>query len=532
MRWPWQRRPSAVTTKALPPATASASADAAAPVATASASASAAITPAPAAPTSEAVTKAASITQPLGADGVANIGGFVVSAERDPRLTGIQKWTTYDNMVLNVAVISAAVNVWTQLGGSAKWTVEPNKRGGADALAAAQIVTEGLLENQALSIPWRQVVRRQLMKKFRGFALHETVWRRRPDGVIVLADLQDRPQWTVWRWLRPDPQGSWIGIEQMVPSQGQGTYQIPRERLFYSVENTLSATPDGIGLFRQLAEPVRVLELFERWEGIGFQTDLRGIPVARAPLEELQLAAGQQKTDAERRAFVATATKFLTDFLFGHEKTAEQGVMLDSATYRNRDPGSTVTSVQKWAFDLIKGATSSMPEVGQAIGRKARDIARIMCAEWLMLGGEDSGGAYSMHEDKTAMFGLIVNSTLDDIADDATRDIATPLVALNGFDPETCTPRLVPEPIATGAVKDACLSLQALASAALDPRDKAINVLRGRLNLPPAPELDAYDLALGGGGAPEPEPVGGEPVDAGVGEGDPGNPNAGEGGLA
>lgn len=460
-------------------------------------------------------------TKPAGADGVAVTGGFLVSGERDARLTGRNKWVTYDNATLNVAIISAAVNVWTQLAGSAKWTAEPNKRGGAKAQKAADIVTQGLFEAQ-MSIPWRQVVRRQVMKKFRGFSLHEGVIRRRSDGMVVYADLGDRPQWTVYRWDIPDDRTPWQGVEQL--TQFGDTYYIPRERLFYSVENTLSSSPDGVGLLRQMAEHVRVLELYQQWEGIGFHTDLRGVPIAKAPLTKLRQLVDPSgtKSQAEVQAGVQAATKFLTDFLRAHNKRADQGIMLDSATFPD-NLGNPTGNLQ-WAFDLIKGASSSMPEVNTAIGRITREIARVMQAEWLMLGGEDSGGAYSMHEDKTAMFALIVNSTLEDIADDATRDLATRLTALNGLDPETCTPKCVPEPIATGAVTTATQALMNMFQAALDPRDPAINILRARLNLPPAPTVDEKEWILPRGAEVDPVGPDGLPIQQGTQPPAPGGP--------
>lgn len=513
MRWPWSRR------RAAPAAAAPADAPTPPPEPE----------PAPE-PTAKAVpagiggfqprAAAPPSTDPAGSDGVSIVGGFIVAGERDHRLTGNQKWITYDNQVLNVAVIGAAVNVWTRLGGSAKWVAEPNPRGGDAARVAAELVTEGVLE-APMETPWPQVVRRQLMKVFRGFALHEMTIRRRSDDVIVLAGLQDRPQWTVWRWNRPDERMPWVGIEQQTMTGG-GPYYIERPRLFYSVENTLTASPEGVGLLRLVAESCRVLELYGKWEGIGFQTDLRGVPSARAPLAKLreQAKAAGAKTDPEINAYIKAQTQFLEDFLFGHNKTAEQGVMLDSATYLSKDATQSPSSVYQWAFDLIRGSTSGMPEVGTAIGRIVRDIARVMCAEWLLLGGEDSGGAYSMHADKTAMFGLVVNSALNDIAADATRDIAARLVRLNGLDPETCTPRLVPEPVAAGAVKDACQALALLAQAALDPRDKAINVLRSRLDLPPAPEIDDAAMMLQDGGGTEPDPSGGEAGAPGAGPAD------------
>lgn len=433
-------------------------------------------------------------TKPAGADGVASYGGFIVSGERDRRLEGRDKWITYDNATLNIAIISAAVNVWTQLGGSAKWHAEPNKHGGKGADRGVEIITEGLLEGQT-STPWRQTVRRQLMKKFRGFALHEMTIRRRKDGMVVAADLLDRPQWTVSRWNKPDEQSAWLGVEQLT-NTGSTRY-IERERLFYSVENTLSPVPYGTGLLRQLAEPVRVLELYRQWEGIGFQTDLRGIPLARMPIAKLRTAAEKAgaKTEAEINAHIQGQARFLIDFLLNHNKRADQGIALDSAPYTSADQTKTPSSITEWAFDLVKSSSSGMPEIGAAIARETRDIARVMSAEWLLLGDVGSGSD-AMHEDKTAMFGLVANSALDDIADDGTRDCASRLIALNGLDPETCTPKLVHEPIMTGAVRDACQSLMLMFQAGLNPKDPAINILRGRMDLPPAPEVDETDWML------------------------------------
>jgi hypothetical protein len=431
-----------------------------------------------------------------GADGTVIVGGFLVSGERDPRLAGLNKWIEFDNAILNVAIIASAINIWTQLAGSAKWTIEPNRRGGADAKRAAEIGEQGLLEAQ-LTTPWRQVVRRQAMKRFRGFAMHEVLLRRRSDDMIVVADIQDRPQWTIWRWNRPDPQAEWTGVEQMTPSVGGMTWYMPRERLFYSVENTLSPSPEGVGLLRQMADPVRRLQLYQKFEGIGFQTDLSGVPVARAPLAKIAAETGTaEMSDTELRARVASKTAWLQDLLRNHNKNSEQGILLDSATYTSKDTAQSPSSVYEWAFDLITGSSSSMGAIGTAISRETADVARVMCAEWLLLGGQDSGGAYSMHEDKTAMFGLAVNSVLEDIADDARRDILTRLLVMNGLDPEVCLPWLVPEPIATGSVTAACQALSALFQAGLNPTDKAINVLRGRLNLPPAPQIDETDLLL------------------------------------
>jgi hypothetical protein len=240
-----------------------------------------------------------------------------------------------------------------------------------------------------------------------------------------------------------------------------------------------------------------VLELYEQWEGIGFQTDLRGIPLARAPLAKLRAEAAAQgaKTDADIQAYIQGQAKFLVDFLLGHNKRSDQGVLLDSQTFTSKDPGQTPSAVAEWAFELIKGGGSGMPEINVAIGRRVRDIARVMNAEFLLL-GDTGSGSDAMHEDKTEMFAAIANSTLDDLADDTRRDIAARLVALNGLDPETCTPTMTHEPVMRAATADACRSLMMMFQAGLNPRDPAINILRNRMDLPDAPDIDETDFLL------------------------------------
>lgn len=436
-------------------------------------------------------------TKPAGSDGVASPGGFLYSNERKASLMGLEKWVTYSNLEINTAVVASAIGVWTQLAGSVKWTAKPNPRGGKDAERGADLVTEGLIDAQ-MSKPWRAVVRKQVVKKFRGFALHEALIRKRADGRIVIGDLQHRPQWSVYRWIKKEEQTAWDSIEQR--TRLGTSFTIPRARLLYSVEDTLTDLPDGIGLLRCLAELSRVRDLYFRFEGIGFQTGLNGIPIARVPLAKLAaqaIADGVPQTDAAAIAsYIAAATQFMDDLIAGHNKTADMGIKLDSSPYTSEDAAKTPSTVLQWGFDVVRATVAGQAEVASAVARIDREMARTMLAEWLLLGAEGSGGAFSMHADKTAMFGLVCNASVGDVGDDATRDVAARIVALNGLDPETCTPTMVPEPISKESISVAVDALMKLAQSGLHPDDEAPNVIRDRLDLPAAPKIPAQDWLL------------------------------------
>src|SRR6185436_13650441 len=92
---------------------------------------------------------------------------------------------------------------------------------------------------------------------------------------------------------------------------------LPRAKLVHTVDNSLNDNPEGLGLFRHLAKESVKLERYELLEGWGFETDLRGIPVARGPLKELREAVKAGKLS---QADMDALLKPLKDFLANHIK--------------------------------------------------------------------------------------------------------------------------------------------------------------------------------------------------------------------
>lgn len=440
--------------------------------------------------------RAAPNTQPIGSDGVQAYAGYLASTEQNTKLAGRQRWTTYANMVANNATIATGTRLRCDLLGGTKWTAIPNKRGGPNADRGVEIVTQGLLEAQ-MPTPWTVAVRKQSLSEIYGFALHEWVIKRRDDGMIVFADLQHRPQHTIDRWSKPSGQAGWDAVGQQT-REGDNPV-IPRNRLWYSVDNTLTESPEGMGLLRhvvQLAEQVAVLEAIE---GFAFETDLRGTPVARAPFGDLYadelIKAGGDKDKA--KAAVRERTEVVRGFLQNLIKTPEklQYLYLDSGTYRGSDP-NTISQVQKWAIELLRGDARGLAEIDTVIRRKQLEMARVFSIEFVLMGGDGSGsGSLAQHADKTSLLAQSLASSLSDLSADATRDLARPLVALNGLDPDTCTPTLQAEPISMDAVLSVCQALASLAASGLPQGSPQRNEILERLHL--APE-DPPDPAIAG----------------------------------
>lgn len=435
-------------------------------------------------------------------------GGYLYSSERDRKLIGTQKWVTQDNLVANVAIVAAAVNIWLTLAGSVKWKATPNKRGGRNARKCADLVQEGLIDAR-MPERWRAVVRRQAMKKFRGSAMHAKAFRRDSMGRHVFAELAHRPMWSVDKWLQREEGEPWYAIVQRSRA-GKESPPIAREDLFFSVENAISDSFDGLGLLRHLVKLGDTLEGFETLERIGFDGDMRGMPIGRAPLGKLAADAVQYgncapgDTDAIA-AYVNTQVKFLRDLLSNHVVTAERSLLFDSAIHKaeSSDGSDRLSSVFEWSYDTVRTQMSGMPDLGNGIARVVRYLAIVLCCEHLLLGGEDAGGAYAMHGDKTQMLGLNVEGVMDDIQDDAERDLVWPMCARNGYNPETDAPTLEHEPIATQSIESAARSLVLIRQAALRPGDEAGNMLRGRMGMPAEPEVDPALLLAPRGRVPE-----------------------------
>jgi hypothetical protein len=205
--------------------------------------------------------------------------------------SGVAKWTTQDNLVLNTGIVASAVRIWTKLGGSAKLRAQPNKRGGTRRRTRCRHRDRGFLEAQ-MSKPIRAVVRRQMMKEHRGFALHEVLVRRRKDGMIVVADLQHRPQWTIQRWLRDDRSSR--------GARSSNRYSPAFCRRFRVIgcctaSTTRSPIRPPASACCGTWSSSRACVTYSRLEGIGFQTDLGGMPLGRAPLGELRAEALQAR---------------------------------------------------------------------------------------------------------------------------------------------------------------------------------------------------------------------------------------------
>jgi hypothetical protein len=410
----------------------------------------------------------------LGQMGTPVYNGFVFEDEKDATLTGTLKYKTYSNLLLNTTIVSAGVRYFLNLAAKASWRIEASEESD-EAKEKADLVSEMLND---MDTPWARVVRRAAMYRFYGFSIQEITMKRRDDGVIGIGDISPRPQRTITRW-DVDKTGKVFGAVQESVFDATELY-LPRRKLLYVVDDSLNDSPEGLGIFRHLVKPAKRLARYEDLEGWGYEADLRGVPVGRAPLAALSEAV---KNNQITQTQMNSALDALADFLENHIKNPNLGLMLDSAPYATTDDAQTPSPMQQWDVDILRGSSDGQNEVAAAIERINREIARVMGVEQLLLGSNERG-SFALARDKSQAFFLVVDSAMSEIRESVKKDLIKPLFELNGWDLKLM-PQISNEMIQLRDIETVVNALEGLSRAGgqMAPDDPAINEVRELLGL-------------------------------------------------
>ncbi len=322
-------------------------------------------------------------------------------------------------------------------------------------------------------------------------AAGEWVAQRDEEGVIGFKDVITLPQVTIERW-HLDKDGWMAGCVQTSPQTGTQV-SIPREKMVYVVDDALNDSPEGLGLLRHVADSVARLNRLQELEIFGFVGDLRGIPIGRAPLMELDKAVENKSiTQAKAEELIAGMEAFVQR----HIKSPDLGMLIDSTPYKGTGENRTPVATAQWGIELLDGGAYNLDAVAKAIVRIQREIARVLGVEHLML-GENSAGSRSLSEDKTQAFALLVDGTLKEIRTAVQKDMLEPLWELNGW-PKELMPTLKTDSIAFRNVAEMASSLRDLAVAGvqLDRQDEAVNEILDLMGLARLAKLEAIDTDL------------------------------------
>lgn len=424
-----------------------------------------------------------------GVGGTAVHGGYLRTEEKSASLIGRERYRTFSEMMLNTSVVATGVRHFLNLVSKPAWKMEP-----ANDSAAAREVAEFLDEVlDGMETPWYRIVRRAAMYRFYGFSCQEWIAGRRRDGKIVLKDIEARPQITIEQWDIDVESSKVRGIVQVSP-QDSTRFYVPREKLLYVVDDAIEDTPEGVGLLRHCAEPVRRLRRYEQLEGYGYETDLRGIPKLSIPYGYLnELVTAGRISETQRDKMVNNMLAFSQN----HVKSPSLGIAIDSLTYQSKDSASTPSSVRMWDVDLLKGDSSQQQQAMlEAIRRVNLELARILGIEGLLV-GDTGAGSLAMARDKSQTFALTCDSAQRDIVRQTQKDVVQVVCDLNGIPPELY-PKPGAEPLSQREISEITTALKdmAQAGAVLPPNDPAVNTIRRTLGLPEAEETPEPQMEM------------------------------------
>lgn len=414
-----------------------------------------------------------------------------------PGLHGIQRWRKATEILSDISIVAASLRYTLNLMARPAWKAEPPSDK-VEAKDAAEFMESVL---QGCDTSWARIVRRSGLYRFHGFGIHEWTAKRREDGKIGLAAIEVRPGQTIQRWDRDD-NGNVKGVWQRNPQNGREIY-LPREKLVYLVDDALSDSPEGMGWFRHLVDPAQQITRYLNLEKIGFERDLAGIPIGRAPIAAINKLIGTMVPDGnggEKKFTQADAEamiKGIQDFVLLKSKQPDTGLLLDSQPFTGKtSDGTTVSTALQWGVELLTGTQTSIEALGNAIRRLAFDMALIMGTESLLVGREGAG-SLALSENKSRDIYLGINAALGDMAEAYDRDLVDTIWALNGL-PSELRPKLKTEDAAFRDVEQMARVLRDMgaAGAILHPNDPAINDMRALMALSPQPELTPDELGL------------------------------------
>lgn len=453
-------------------------------------------------PTLDDNAEPASPTKTLGVMGTAVYGGYVENREKNAALsTTRERQLTYSDILANTSIVAAGTRYFLNLVAKANWFFRPSP---ADTTGDfARFAEKAITEDP--TTPWHRIVRRAAMYRFYGFSIQEwTMKRDERTGRLVYKDVAPRAQLTIEKW-DVEEDGTVLGVIQRSPQTAREIY-LPRPKLMYLVDDTISDSPEGLGLYRHIVESAESLRRYEQLEGFGYETDLRGIPIGRVPLGELAEAVESGAISETQRQ---QTIEPMRTFIENHIRTPNLGLLLDSVTYESKDEAGRASAAKQWDVELLKGGAPNFAEIAKAIDRLNREMARVLGVEQLML-GSDGAGSFALSRDKTSSFFLLIDGALMEVQAGVEDDLLDPLWKINGF-PEEMKPIISIEAVrhtdvaeVTGALRD-----MATAGAILEVDDPVIGQVRDLLGVERPLDIserrEAEDASLMTGGEQDTE---------------------------
>ena len=399
----------------------------------------------------------------LGISGQNTYSGMLFADEFLTDLRGIKAIQKYREMRDNNATIGAVMYAVEQTLRDVEIKVVPANDSQSAKDAAAFV--ESVLEDMDHSLD--DHIAEALSHLTYGFAWFETVYKVRGgnsnnpkkdskynDGKIGVKKLAIRAPWTIQKFDVDPDTGDILGVRQLV-TWGKAPVMIPTEKSVYYRTTSLNNDPSGRSVLRNAYIAYTYLNRIQTYEAIAIERELHGIPVGRMPAEYLSGDATQDQQ----------SLRYQFETALRDVKNNDQGyILLPSDVYMDVD--GKPTNQRLMDLELITANGSRSIDIDPVVRRYQHDIARSLMAEFLMLGGGQTG-SYALSKTKTDLFLRSMESYINAIVDTLNKQLIERLWELNGFD-WADLPKLVAGDVAPHDLRELAVFLRNLNGANID----------------------------------------------------------------
>lgn len=386
----------------------------------------------------------------------------------------------YREMRDNDAVIGSMFFALEMILRRSEWRVEPGE--GKKGKEYAEFI-ESCLDD--MSSPWEDFVAECVSMFAFGFALFETVYKRRQgqdpgtekdedgdeiekpsskfdDGLVGWRKFAPRAQESIlyWSW---DKQGGLQGAVQLAAPDYK-TVPMPISKLMLFRTTALKNSPEGRSLLRNCYRSYYFKRRIEEVEGIGIERDLCGIPVLSASAEAIEAMGGNNKAQQLVRNI---------------RVDDQMGVVLPLAY---DDKGNPLVKLE-----LLKAGGGKQSSPSEAIARYNADMLNTVLAGFVQF-GQGPTGSRALHMSATQIFSLAIGAFMDSVAAVMNRIAIPRLMAMNKMDLKSA-PKMKAGEIGVRDLEELADFVQKLSAGGLTFFDRpTANYLRKAARLPEEPE--------------------------------------------
>ncbi len=269
-----------------------------------------------------------------------------------------------------------------------------------------------------------------------GFACNEIIYKRRrgmnpgtykrADGTVKQLPTSyfddGRIGWDSWPLRGQDTVEKWDFDEfgnaeamwQLSPPDWKWI-RIPMEKLLHFRTTLKKNNPEGESVLRRAYDAYFFRSNFQRFEGIGVERDLNGLPVMKIPAEILTATAGSDKY-----AILQAYQKLVTNV----RKDEQMGLLLPSDRDAQGHP--------LYEFTLASTGSTRAVDMDAKIERLDQRILMSVLMQFLLL-GHQGVGSLALASSQTEIGMIALGSFLDIICDTINRQAVPRLAELNAF---------------------------------------------------------------------------------------------------